>query len=146
MPFVKGISGNPSGKPKGTKHTPISPVSIKSTLIRLLTPEKADAIIQGFLDKIETDKDIDSRIKGINLICELLGELGKAVPQIGIQINNQINEDELLKRARLYDTTTIIVDNVNASPLSPSLFPSSSSALMIPLESVITIEEEPKGS
>lgn len=119
MPFVKGKSGNPGGKPKGA-------VSLKATLMRLLTPQTADAIVAKLLSDAK-----DGNHKSIELICELMGEIGKAVPQLAVQINNSVSVDELMDRAKQYALSNGIID-VKALPVSSSIStPVSSSVITI---------------
>lgn len=117
MPFEKGKSGNPKGRPKGLIT---SPVSLRATVMKLLTPEKAEAIMKAFLEKAE-----GGDVKALTLLAELVGEIGKNVPQVAVQINQNFSEEMLLERAKKYagllpsPSTVITTTPISASISSP---------------------------
>ena len=110
MPFEKGKSGNPKGRPKGLLN---SPVSLRATVMRLLTPEKAEAIMTAFLHKAEAGD-----VKALTLLAELVGEIGKNVPQVAVQINQNFSEEMLLERAKKYAG---LLPSTPSTPISASI-------------------------
>ena len=88
--WQKGVSPNPGGMPRGT-------VSLKRTLQKLLTKEKAAEIIQTLVDMAVKEKNI----KAIYLIAELTGDLGRQA-QVAIQVSNPVSDPAVIERARQY--------------------------------------------
>lgn len=121
-----GQSGNPAGRPTGS-------VSLKTTLLQLLTPERAKKIVDAMMKKAESGD-----MKAVMLTAELLGEIGKNAPTLALQINNQMSDDVLLERARRY----VGIIDVTASPVTASaLLPVTSSYVDAPTETLLWEEK-----
>jgi hypothetical protein len=109
--WVKGQSGNPSGRPKGS-------VSIKDTIIRKMNKENANRIADTLISGSILGED-----KKITMVLQLNNDLVEA-PTVSIHQNNNFTiPNEIIDRAREfakipYDVTDVI--DVGSTPVSSS--------------------------
>lgn len=106
--FEKGGPGGP-GRPTGS-------VSLRETLIQMLTPERAKNIVDAQISKAEKGDN-----KSTILIAELLHEIGRNAPTLALQINNAMSDEMLLERAKRY----VGIIDVQEVKSTPELMPSS---------------------
>jgi hypothetical protein len=100
-PFQKGQIVPKRGRPKGS-------VSLKESLIRLLTKSSADQIIHTLIDMAQSGS-----IQHTKLITELTGDIMNGPPQTSVQVGNvNFITPELIDAARSF-----LNKNTNPKPI-----------------------------